>query len=140
LSTSLELCSQSGTALILEHAPPPALRGWLRVTLIRDGEQRFLGADSASIVIPRLVKALRDGAGTERSAGTVEGLAVASVLSLAEAHATLYAHGEPTGRLRLLVQDSSARWLASLDLDQDERNEWDRRLSSYLTAIYGKGS
>jgi hypothetical protein len=126
----LDLAADGGTLRI--ERDPRGLPGWSRCVLLVDNAQpRFLGAENLANIATRLVAHL---AGAGPAAGRIAGQPVWWVLSLAEAHHSLYAYLD--GAQRVLVwEDGDGRPLTSvLRLSETRYQQWREQLTPLATA------
>ncbi len=81
-----------------------------------------LGADQHQVVVARLASALKEELRGD-VVGTINGMNVIWVLSLSEAHASIFAAHADGGRV-LFFQDASGSLLGILSLTPADRMRW----------------
>lgn len=97
--------------------------GWCQVSLRADGGGRILGADVARIIVERLIAGLRE-----------PGVDLPKwVLSLAEAHTSLYVESQDEAVL-VHIQGADGRRVFLGRLSHEERDEWVATLKSHRDA------
>jgi len=95
---------------------------WCDVRLENASQEIELGADSAAVVLERIAAALADDFPTG-SAGQIDGLDVAWVVSLSEHHTSMYVATSGSDRV-LLFEDAAGKVIGRVELDEAERGEW----------------
>jgi len=111
-------------ALHIECATP----GWCRCELLApDGTVRYLGAESLAYLCRQLVPALH------RTTSDARAGADAWVLSLSEAHHTIFLRDDPVGQ-RFIVRDAQGIEVATLTPTDAELRDWDTILRRALPA------
>ena len=100
--------------------------GWCKVELW-DGQRQYpLGADSRSVVIERLSRGLADKL-EGPPAGSIEGVAVTWILSLAERHTSVYS-ADVGGIRQFYFQGADGSLIARICLTDNDRQKWLTRL------------
>lgn len=95
---------------------------WCHVSLTHAGRSYELGAETLALVVQRLLLGLQDDLrGSEK--GTIDGLNVVGVLSLAERHASVYAAHQDGTRM-LYFQNADGGLIARVDLREEQRRQW----------------
>ena len=117
MASTITLDGTDGGRLDLDISPD----GWCKCWLLADGHRRYLGADAAKRVISRLIAGLR-GENSEAS-DEIAGHQVYWVLTLSEAHCTLYVACTNSGRL-FYIQDANAEVIAMVSLSHASVTEW----------------
>jgi aminoglycoside phosphotransferase len=95
---------------------------WCEVDLLLGGRTERLGADRQQVVADRLASALQKDIQGD-VVGVIEGRKVVWVLSLSEAHTTIFA-GDADERRVLFFQDASGKLLGSAKLTSEDRVRW----------------
>lgn len=103
--------------------------GWCKCELITTHSSTFLGADNIDQLAGRLLAALDEK--HQHTIGEINGYKVSWVLSLSEAHCTLYAATCGLGRI-LFWQDANARLIGTIRLDQQQCAQWHKRLEASI--------
>ena len=101
-------------------------RGWCSVDLSIDGRTVRLGAEQYDVVVERLASAMDELLKGE-VVGTMDGKGVARVLSLFEAHGTIFV-SDTEGQRSLFFQDASGLLIGSVSLTASERIRWFEQL------------
>ena len=101
---------------------------WCEMELAFDGRRLPIGADVEYIVIERLLRGLRDSL-TGPSAGSIGGIEVVWILSLAERHTSVYA-SQYEGKRILFFQDADGNLLTRIELADTDRQRWIRELQA----------
>lgn len=96
--------------------------GWCDVELLLDGRRLQLGAEQEDVLAKRLASAMHDEL-TQEVAGTIAGINVVYVLSLAEKHTTVFA-GDNADRRVLFFQDASGGLVGDVRLTGKDRKDW----------------
>jgi hypothetical protein len=96
--------------------------GWCDVALLASSIRYELGADATDVVTNKLSAAMVDTL-LGHSSGTIDGVDVQWVLSLAERHCSMYAADVPERRA-LYFQGEDGRLLGKLHLDGADRARW----------------
>ena len=96
--------------------------GWSNISLLSNGKEVLLGAESQSIFTQRLLQYLTH-IGQHDTIGELEGQDVAWVLALSEGHTSIYSNDCEHGS-RLYIQDKSNKIVARIDLDKETIAEW----------------
>lgn len=104
--------------------------GWCTVELLTSGGRHQLGADAFDVVMTKLSRGL-DEKLPGQSSGTIKGVDVQWVLSLAERHCSVYA-ADVDDRRVLFFQGADGNLLDKLRLDEIDRARW-------LEALKGRG-
>lgn len=99
---------------------------WSRCELVTDEEEIYLGAETKEILVERLLNGLRIDATID---GEIEGRKVRWVLSLSEAHASLYASTDAADRT-LFCQDKNGAVIGRISLSSGRSEEWRRQLEA----------
>jgi hypothetical protein len=103
---------------------------WAKCYLLTRDSNIFLGTDTIYIVSERLILNLK---GVKRKpAGELAGCIVWQVISLYEAHHTLYFYIKDEVR-KLLWQDGEAKLVATTNLSKDQYREWKRLLTPLIS-------
>lgn len=103
--------------------------GWTKCYLSKQGSETFLGADTISNIASRLLGNLTE-AEVEPS-GEIDGQSVHWVMSLSEAHHTLYYYRQGIDRI-LLWQDAQANLIAKSMLSNAELQKWREQLIPFI--------
>lgn len=125
----LSLPAESNSLVIETNAD-----GWARCFLA-DRERTYLGAEDFSVIATRLQEGLRRrNALAGGAAGELQGLPVAWLLSLSEAHHVLYMAASGSNRLLFWQNaDQSPVLLAGvMRLSPEQRVQWQETLSAAL--------
>jgi hypothetical protein len=121
----------SGGALHLE-SDPRALATWSRCTLSPDGgEPRFLGADDIGIIAGRLLMNL---AADQPPTTELAGRPVRWVLSLAEAHHSLFTYMDGLDRVLVWQDADGCRLRTGFRLSDAQFREWREQLAPHAAA------
>lgn len=116
-----------GGSLRIEAGP----KGWCRCELI-SSRRTYLGAANIDHLTSRLLAALDEDLEGD-AIGEILGYEVSWVMSLSEAHCTLYATtGGPD--LTLFWQDAEAKLIGAIRLSRDQRFRWRQQLESLVTS------
>lgn len=99
---------------------------WCEVNLILGDRTVRLGADDGAVVIRRLAAALEAELEGDL-AGVIDGVKVVWILTLAEAHGTVFAGDEHALRA-LFFQESSGSSLGSVRLNPQDCSRWRRQI------------
>jgi hypothetical protein len=102
-------------------------RGWTDCFLVAGGGETYLGGDTRARLVPRLLAGLDPLAGPP--IGRLAGHDVHWVLTLSEAHHTLYAADENGARL-LIWQAPDTAVAGTISLSPARQAEWRSRLTS----------
>jgi hypothetical protein len=102
---------------------------WCKVTLILSGQKHYLGADSRSLVLQRLFNGLTKD--FDFSSDRINGVPVSGVLTLFEAHHTIYL-GEIDGKRCLYFQDGDYRIIAEVLLSDSDLSLWIEDLREHI--------
>jgi hypothetical protein len=97
-------------------------QGWCEVDLLLGGRSVRLGADRQRVVADRLAAALQKDLQGD-VVGVIDARKVVWVLSLPEAHTTIFA-GDAEERRVLFFQDASGKLLGSAKLTAEDRVRW----------------
>ena len=101
--------------------------GWAKCYLLVGDSKIFLGADDIRILAQRLISHLEDE--RREPVGEIAGHLVYWVVSLFEAHYTLYFYREGGVRV-LLWQDEMAKLVATVKLDGKQYQKWRKQLAA----------
>lgn len=126
-----------GGTLVLQLGP--GTNRWTRCYL--EGDQSvFLGAETASYLVKSLLIAVGDEAGLETREPFIEpsGREARWILSLSEAHCSLYLTAVDSGRL-LFWMDGEGKNIANLVLTPKDCLEWSRQLEEVSTVLVAGG-
>lgn len=104
---------------------------WCKVTLIVSGQNHYLGADSRNLVLERFFNGLTKD--FYFSSGEINGVPVSGVLSLFEAHHTIYL-GEIDGKRCLYFQDRDVQIIAEVLLSDSDLSLWIENLREHIKA------
>jgi len=99
--------------------------GWSRCSLLRDNRRHYLGAESITTLAARFADAFADRA--PRSDGEIDGRPIEWILSLSEAHCTLYLERGAAGWV-LHIQSPDGKWIASAPIAISRARDWVRQL------------
>ena len=124
--TRLSLASANLEVVAYDKGP-----SWWEVDIRVAGVSQVLGADSSSIVLTGLRKAVARGL-PGPVAGTLSGLPVAWVVTLSEMHGSIYV-SDAGGRRTVFFQDQHARLIATAVLSPSDRAAWQQRLDATST-------
>lgn len=101
--------------------------GWCQVSLDVGPRTFELGADTYKIIVARMAAGLsQDSLGP--SSGILDGNEVRAVLSLQEAHGTIYTSTAASAGQALLFQDADGKLIAKVLLSAAERADWLEKL------------
>jgi hypothetical protein len=115
-----------GEAQLLLNTGIKPSEDWCQLTLRIQQQSIDLGADTRSIVVQRLLRALTNPLGT-KATGSIQGIEVHWVMTLAEKHSTIYVSQTEQGLTPsrcLFFQDSEGTLLGRLDLTDKVLNAW----------------
>jgi RHS repeat-associated protein len=126
MGVELRLFGGSDCLLIEQHED----EDWYYCTLLVGIRRFYLGADVARCLFPRLLAAIRGNAPGPVS--QLKGVAVRWVLSLAEAHASLYVGEEPRYTL-LFWEDEDGELAATLKLVPADVKQWQEEIERIIT-------
>ena len=104
---------------------------WCEVTLIVSGQNHYLGADSRNLVLERFFNGLTKD--FDFSSGEIDGVPVSGVLTLFEAHHTIYL-GVIDGKRCLYFQDGDGRIIAEILLSDSDLSLWIESLRENIKA------
>ena len=117
-----QLCT-ADTCLQIGHQT----KDWCQLWLVRGENARYLGSTNLNYLVNRLQSVLCNH--DQSSIGEIQGHPVCWVLSLDEAHTTLYITIATTEAHRLLFwQDRDARIIDTMTLSTDDGIEWRQQL------------
>lgn len=105
---------------------------WTTVELLHATGRHRMGSDVIDVVQFKLTRALADELGG-KPIGSLFGVPVHAMMSLAEDHHTVYAGQVGTFR-HLYVQNAQAKLVASLELSPEDRESWKRVLAATTSA------
>ena len=129
--TSVTLSGKGGS-IIFQFAVNEL--GWSRCFFMTaEGQTMYLGAESQSYLVKRLLEGLSDHPASGTS-DDVEGVPVRWILSLAEAHHVLYAAVRGPEDLCLFWIDAHTaptRIVATIDISPRQRAEWREELERF---------
>jgi hypothetical protein len=97
-------------------------QGWCQVELTRDERMDVLGADTARIVVDRLISGLSD-APVGDSPRRIGDIAVRWVTSLAERHCSIFVGDVGTER-HVFFQGADGNLLGTVVLSENQRHAW----------------
>ncbi|TYQ24578.1 hypothetical protein PseudUWO311_18515 [Pseudanabaena sp. UWO311] len=109
--------------------------GWAKCYLLTRDSNIFLGTDAIYILAERLILNLKDV--KRKPAGELDGCIVWAVISLYEAHHTLYFYIRDEVRV-LLWQDEEAKLVATTKLSEEQYGEWQRLLTDVTWNLDGR--
>ena len=123
----------------------PAHQAVLRLSIGTDGRSEVvlrdrgrdytLGAEAAALFLPRLRRGLADVL-SGSTVGTIDGIDVKWVLTLAEGHTTIFA-GDLGDQRILFFQDKDGQLIGSLGLPIALRRDWVERIDHALAQAGG---
>ena len=103
------------------------LKDWAQFYLVRPGEKElYLGADSKTIIINRLLKCLEPDT-TRKLSGKVNGKDVYWVTTLSETHHSIYACMEDD-KLYIFVQRDDTSLVSEIVLSEEQCANWHQSL------------
>ncbi len=102
---------------------------WCEVTLIGSGQNHYLGADSRNLVLERFFNGLTKD--FDFSSGKINGVPVSGVLTLFEAHHTIYL-GEIDSKRCLYFQDGGGQLIAEVLLSDLDLSLWIECLRQHI--------
>jgi len=100
--------------------------GWCQIELVTGSTRTILGSESTDVVREALIRAT-DSRLRGTPCGTIDGCSVLWVLSLSEAHGSVYAADVGESRL-LFVQASTGMTIGRLSLSAARRSGWSMAL------------
>ncbi|TYQ30022.1 hypothetical protein [Pseudanabaena sp. UWO310] len=104
---------------------------WCEVTLIISGQSHYLGADSRNLVLQRFLNGFTKD--FDFSSGKINGVPISCVLTLFEAHHTIYL-GEIDGKRCLYFQDGDGQIIAEVLLPASDLSLWIENLREHIKA------
>jgi hypothetical protein len=103
--------------------------GWCQVELSRDERTDVLGADTARVVMGRLISGLSESLVGE-STRRIGDITVRWVMSLAERHCSIFA-GDVGADRHVFFQGADGHLLGTVVLSESQRNAWLRKLQRH---------